>query len=222
MKFFKSDLDWLDVRAQKDFQDVFNLTNQGQDFAIISIDMQKKYLDWIEPISKKKILIEYHKRIKKISNQNNIPFIEIEYRGQDINVLRDKDSIHFIKDTDSVAFNLDLMKYLIKNKIKNLYVIGINRNNCVLSSIYYLKDKGYNIFTSILGTGSSAQDYNLYKDKRKTNEFLNAYSQIYKQNNIELYKLKNNINLLIKIGVVILDYYRNDNLKNNKITKEVV
>lgn len=213
MLFKKSKLDWVEKRAMKDFQTVFSITNQGQNFAVVSIDMQKKYLDWIYPHNKQEILIEYHKKIKQLCNQNNIDFIEIEYKMQGRNVLRNKDSLFFQKDTDSAAFNNEFIIYLKQNKIKNLYVIGINRNNCVLSSIYYLQNRDYKIITSFLGTASSAEDYNFYKDKKEVKVLNNAYSQIYKENNMEIYSLRNNINLLLKNGVVILDYLNNNKME---------
>ncbi|MDA3856567.1 MAG: isochorismatase family protein [Candidatus Woesearchaeota archaeon] len=206
MLFNKSKLEWVDLRVEQDFQKLFNLTNQGKNFAVVSIDMQNKFLKWIYPSYKQKILFKYHSKIKSLCRVNEIDFLEIEYFGAYRNVLKDKESLVFNKTSDSVAFNSDFMNYLTMNKIRDLYVIGINRNNCVLTSICHLKESGYNIYTSILGTGSNVGDYDSYKKKQDTRTFINGYADFYRENNTSNYTLRNNLDLLLKKGVKILDY----------------
>lgn len=159
MNYADIDLNFVHKRAEEHFTYLVNLK---QKFAIVSIDMQPTFLRNVGNLfgKKIKILFEYHKKLKQLCKLNSVEFIEIEYKGRGDNVLFDEDSIRFDKTISGVN-NRNFFRHLTYNKIKNLFMIGIFRNACVLNSINlcYKKhnDEGirqFNIFTSLIGVGS--------------------------------------------------------------------
>lgn len=222
--FKKKDLSWVNIRASEDLQKLVELSKMNnKELLIISVDMQKYFLRKVFPKDKKEILIEYHKKIKKLSNLNKIQFLEVEYfkKGSllsvnitDQNVLVDSNSLIIKKETDSFYNKNFINLYPDSNKYL-IYVIGLNRQACVSISISHLLKKGYDVTTSFLGTASYLSNYTNYKEKTDVhdlNDSVHKWDLL--SNKIEILSLKNDVNLLLKKGCKILDYYSKDDLGN--------
>ena len=200
-------------RAEEDFSKIKNNYCQEKNFAIICIDVQENFLKKIYPIEKREILIRYINKLIDLCDKNNILFFDIKLGDEYTQVLKNKKNI-YVKDFDGVLdddiLKPQILKKLEKNKIEVLYMLGINRSACVLKTIFnFLKEERYKIITSFLGTGTYKQTYDIYNYKNKNNlsSIYKAYQRIYEDNKYEGITLSNDIKLLLRNGVVILDYY---------------
>ena len=194
-KFFRNK---YEKRAEEDFSKIKNNYCQEKNFAIICIDVQENFVEGIHPIKKKEILIEYINKLIKLCEQNKILFLDIKLGEMYGQVLENNKNI-YIKNSTGLLEDHNLkpkiLQLLEQNKIEVLYIIGFNRNTCVERTIFnFLEEKNYKVVTSFLGTATSISSYYRYKDKYKNKDI----------------SLSNKINLLLKNGVIILDYYGED------------
>ena len=161
-------------------------------------------------------MIRHINKLIKLCEQNKILFLDIKFKNPYTQVLKNNKNI-YVKYFDGVLdddiLKPQILKKLEENKIEVLYIIGLNRTACVLKTIFnFLKEEKYKIITSFLGTGTYKQTYDTYNSKIKHNVSLifQAYQKMYKVNGIDKVSLSNDIKLLVKNGVIILDYYGED------------
>ena len=214
--FFSNKYKRYEKRAEEDFSKIKNIYCQEKNFAIICIDVQESFVEGIYPEKKKEILIKYINKLIKLCEQNKILFLDIKFKNPYTQVLKNNKNI-YVKYFDGVLdddiLKPQILKKLEENKIEVLYIIGLNRTACVLKTIFnFLKEEKYKIITSFLGTGTYKQTYDIYNSKIKHNVSLifQAYQKMYKVNGIDKISLSNDIKLLVKNGVIILDYYGED------------
>jgi isochorismate hydrolase len=181
------DTKFVKEKAQEHFT---YLMQHANNFAIVSIDMQSFFLRYVSSLygKKVKILVEYHKELKRLSRLNNINFIEVEYSDKGDNVLKDNTSIQFAKSKPYID-NKDFYKFIQENNIEHLFVIGIFRNACVMESIAEVFIHVDEVYTSLIGVATSQ-----------------TYLFIIKKFNQQQYSLQFFLKLMKKMNVHILDY----------------
>jgi hypothetical protein len=225
----KSKFDWVRNRANEDINKLLLVyACKQKELAILSVDMQNIFLDYIYPNFKREILEIYHKEIKTVCKKNDILFKEIKFKVRDKKVNSEdkkywEDPDVFEKDKGDINGSSDLVNgkkifsYLEKKEIKNLYIIGVHRDNCILGIIKnFFELEKYKIFTSFLGTGTVLNAYLQYKNKIFIGEMQLGIVKIFKKNDINNFSFESFISLLKKFQVIILDAQKKDIKKISK------
>ena len=185
--------------AEKHFIELMKYHLAGKEnLAILSIDMQSSFLDTV--LHRKIPFLEaYHNKIKELAIKNNILFIYSGYEKSGNCLNQNKNDLFFPKESFSALSNPSLVEFIITNKIKTIYCIGLYRNNCVWSTICSFlltptkpkefRNLDFRVITSYSGTGHTLDGYKLYsQDINK----------------------KYNILSLREYGLIFLDYYSKD------------
>lgn len=205
-RFFRRDKSWVKRRAEKDFRKLWSYSGEDpNNLNVISIDMQRNFLNNVVPVSKRDILIEYHKHMQYLCLENQVKFVVVTYGSGSGSVLKTSKSSTNEKYENGVGKEFVYSMYL--NGADNLYVIGLNRDDCIISSIKNLAYVNkFKIYTSILGTKNSIKKIKKIKTIREAD--------------IDEFSLKNELKLLNHLDVEILDYYSNESKNSEDLEVE--
>lgn len=122
-----------------------------KDLAVLIIDMQSPFLDQIRNRSD---FILKHKILIGLCKKKKIPVAVIEYYANgetDKEIMLSLDgcvSTVFIKKYENAFSCEEMILWLEKRKIKNLFITGLYANACVLRTARSAREMGYGIVTS--------------------------------------------------------------------------
>lgn len=224
----------LTERIQKDFVTLCNFSDSGKKLAIVSIDMQRNFLEGIfRGLKKSDVLVSYVKGIRNLALENNVLFLEVVHaQGSESIFDSNSDTISsrepLMKVGNSAVQSTNILRYLESNNIEVVYVVGLYRTRCVLSSMIDLKERGnYKVLTSFIGTGMRApnfinssgeeivdprNEYDYYKGKKDidVNDYSGLFTTLQASTGAKKYSLSNEVKALQNNGIEILDYYSKD------------
>lgn len=193
-------------RAQYDFNTL--KFNSNDNFAILSVDLQKSTMAKIKN-NKLSILIQYHRELQEICKKNNVPFILTSYNDSERDeehLLKDDFNLRYVKDQPSALQDGQINRFLKRENITSVYVIGIIRTVCIFATLQDLVKLNYSTYTSIIGTAAHKNFFTYLNDKNIISSKKDRILESYSNQDITKFGIKNELQLFKKIGVKILDY----------------
>jgi nicotinamidase-related amidase len=176
---------------------------------ILLIDMQDYFINQNLPKEIEQ-LISAQKRLLNFASENQIPIFALEYQSvkekygitsKELKEELQRNKVYFISKYEDNGFlsrdsiimgdisgkdhqNLELIKALQREQIKNLILTGINKDACVLKTAEGAKERKYEIFTS----------EELMNRRKMEVEWFSRYSNHHQTLNELLGNLNNSIN----------------------------
>ena len=120
----KSKFDWVRNRANEDINKLLLVyACKQKELAILSVDMQNIFLDYIYPNFKREILEIYHKEIKTVCKKNDILFKEIKFKVRD-------------KKVNSESRIID-----VSHLSNGVYIVEVSTSNTVIRKEFVISNE---------------------------------------------------------------------------------
>lgn len=144
----------------------------GRGFAVVLVDMQREFVDSLEPKERKRI-IPAQKKILKSCAKKDIPLVVIEYSsfGETIKELQEHIKKiatvrTIIKAVNDGFARTDLNATLREFGVREIFFMGVNASVCVLETAKSALEEGYKIVSaeSVIADSHWVSDFD--KSKR--------------------------------------------------------